>query len=90
MGPKFGVNAEGIQIHIHTRLEHSRSNSNKIQLCNFFQTLTSVTLKSRSNPKPVCDVVLLDTPPISQLKLQPLAFKWQKSGFQDGRLEATK
>jgi hypothetical protein len=69
--PKFGVYVEGAQIHIHTRLEHSRSNSNKIrQLCNFFQTLMSVTLKSRSNSK-----------------LQPLAFKWQKSDFHDGHLE---
>jgi hypothetical protein len=34
-------------------LEHSKSNSNKTsQLCNMFWTLTSVTLKSRSNQKP--------------------------------------
>jgi hypothetical protein len=37
IGPKFGENVQGAQIHIHTRLEHSRSNRNKIrQLCNFF------------------------------------------------------
>jgi hypothetical protein len=35
-----------------TKLEHSRSNSNKTnQLCNMFWTLTSVTLKSRSSQK---------------------------------------
>jgi hypothetical protein len=35
--PKFGVDVEGAQIHIHTRLEHSRSNRNKInQFRNFF------------------------------------------------------
>jgi hypothetical protein len=37
----------------YSRLEHSRSNSNKIRkLFVIFLTLTSVTLKSRSNPKP--------------------------------------
>jgi hypothetical protein len=35
--PKFGENVELAQIHIHTRLEHSRSNRNKIrQLRNLF------------------------------------------------------
>jgi hypothetical protein len=53
IGPKSGENVEAAQIYIHTRLEHSRSNHNKIrQLCNFSLTLTSATLKSRSNPKP--------------------------------------
>jgi hypothetical protein len=39
--------------HIYTRLEHSSSNRNNIrQLRTFFLTLTSATLKSRSNPIP--------------------------------------
>jgi hypothetical protein len=29
--PKFGVDVQGAQVHIHTRLEHSRLNSNKIR-----------------------------------------------------------
>jgi hypothetical protein len=38
IGPKFGENVEGAQIHIHTRLEYSRSNRNKIrQIRNFYE-----------------------------------------------------
>jgi hypothetical protein len=61
---KFGENVEGAQIHIHTtRLEHSRSNRNIIrQLRNFFNFDLCDQVKSKTWK--ICDVVLLDTPPI--------------------------
>jgi hypothetical protein len=62
---KFGVDVEGAQIHIHTRIEHSRSNSNKIRQLRI--KIWSIYLQ----------------------QLQRLALKWQKSDYQDGRLEAT-
>jgi hypothetical protein len=45
IGPKFGTNIDGAQIHVHTRLEHSRSNIGKpCQLPSFLRTLTSYDL----------------------------------------------
>jgi hypothetical protein len=48
--PEFGVDVAGERIHIHTRLQLSESNGNKMCLLTVpFCTWTSVTFKSRSN-----------------------------------------
>ena len=58
IGLKFGADIVSTWIHHHIKLQLSRSNSN--EMCHptvKFWTLTSVTLKSRSNQKPTGHVM---------------------------------